>query len=120
MFDLYIVEASTNLADWTWLAMLLRTNSDPNPLLFQDTNAPGLGHRFYRTPTNHLITSFLKPSGPFAVGTFDRVMIDPTRTNRYRYNPPTNAFMVTFWYPAESPRAGALPGPDGINGWRPM
>jgi hypothetical protein len=111
MFDLYIVEASTNLADWTRLAMLLRTNNDPNPLLFHDTNAPGLSRRFYHTPTNHLITSFFKPSGPFAVGTFDRVTIDPTRTNRHRYSPPTNAFMVTFWYPGESPRAGALPGP---------
>src|SRR5262245_53321680 len=35
MFDLYSVEASTNLADWTRLALLLRTNNDPNPLLFQ-------------------------------------------------------------------------------------
>src|SRR5437016_8778363 len=38
MFDLYVVEASTNLADWTRLAVLLRTNNNPNPLLFQDTN----------------------------------------------------------------------------------
>ena len=39
MFDLYAVEASTNLAEWTRLALLLRTNNNPHPLLFQDTNA---------------------------------------------------------------------------------
>jgi hypothetical protein len=36
-------------------------------------------------------------------------MIDPARTNLYRYSPRTNAFMVTFWYPAEPPGSGALP-----------
>jgi dienelactone hydrolase len=109
MFDLYVVEASTNLAAWTRLALLPRTNNDPNPLLFQDTNAAGLSQRFYRTFTNHLLTAFPNPSGPFAVGTVDRVMVDPARTNRYRYSPPTNAFMVTFWYPADPPAAGVLP-----------
>ncbi len=59
--------------------------------------------------TNHLLTPFPKPSGPFAVGTVDRVMVDPARTNLYRYQPATNAFMVTFWYPAEPPGAGVLP-----------
>jgi hypothetical protein len=29
MFDLYAVEASTNLAEWTRLALLLRTNNNP-------------------------------------------------------------------------------------------
>lgn len=109
MLDLYIIEASTNLADWTRIAMLPRTNSDPNPLLFQDTNAPGLSHRFYRTFTNHLLTAFPNPTGPFAVGTVDRVMMDPARTNLYRYSPRTNAFMVKFWYPADPPPAGLLP-----------
>ncbi|MEK7676000.1 MAG: hypothetical protein AAB676_09235 [Verrucomicrobiota bacterium] len=109
MFDLYVVEASTNLADWTRLALLPRTNNNPNPLLFQDTNAAGFNHRFYRTLTNHLLTAFPKPTGPFAVGTVDRVMVDPARTNLYRYSPRTNAFMVTFWYPADPPPAGALP-----------
>lgn len=33
----------------------------------------------------------------------------PPRTNLYRYNPKTNAFMVTIFYPAETPAAGALP-----------
>jgi dienelactone hydrolase len=109
MFDLYAVETSANLMDWTPLALVLRTNNDPHPLLFQDPNAVGLSQRFYRTFTNHLLTPFFKPSGPFAVGMVDRVMIDPARTNRYRYTPATNAFMVTFWYPADPPAAGILP-----------
>ncbi len=109
MFDLYTVEASAELTDWRPLASLLRTNNNSNPLIVQDTNAAGLGQGFYRTFTNHLLTAFPKPSGPFAVGTVDRVMIDPARTNRYRYTPATNAFMVTFWYPADPPAAGVLP-----------
>ncbi len=111
MFDLYVVEASTNLTDWARLALLLRTNNNPSPLLFQDTNAAGSSQGFYRTFTNHLLTVLPKPSGPFTVGTVDRVMIDPARTNRYRYTPATNAFMVTFWYPADPPVAGMLPAP---------
>jgi dienelactone hydrolase len=110
MFDLYPVEASTNLVDWTPLCSPLRANNDLNPLIFQDTNAAGLNQRFYRTWTNHLLTAFPKPSGPFTVGTVDRVMIDPARTNLYRYSPATNAFMVTLWYPAEPTSVGVLPG----------
>ncbi len=109
MFDLYAVEASSNLANWTSLAWLLRTNNNPNPLQFADTNAASLDQGFYRTFTNHLPTPYLKPSGPFYVGRVDRVMIDPARTNLYRYTPATNAFMVTFWYPADAPPAGLLP-----------
>ncbi len=113
MFDLYPVEASTNLTDWTRLDLLVRTNSNLSPLLFRDTNAPSLHQRFYRTFTNHLLTAFPKPTGPYAVGTVNRVMTDPARTNLYRYSPPTNAFMVTFWYPADPPSAGVLP----ASGW---
>jgi dienelactone hydrolase len=109
MFDLYAVEASTRLMDWAPLALLLRTNNNPNPLIVQDAHAAGPSQRFYRAVTNHLLTGFPKPSGPFAVGTVDRVMIDPARTNLYRYTPATNAFMVTFWYPADPPAAGVLP-----------
>jgi hypothetical protein len=58
MFDLYLVEASANLVDWRPMALLLRTNNNPAPLLFPDTNALVLNQRFYRTPTNHLLTAF--------------------------------------------------------------
>lgn len=110
LFDLYTVEVSTNLVRWAPAATLLRTNSDAHPLRFHDTNAAGCAQRFYRTYTNHLLTAFVKPTGPFPVGTVDRVLVDPKRTNAYRYSPPTNAFMVTLWYPADSP-PGALPFP---------
>ncbi|MBU6401021.1 MAG: hypothetical protein KGS61_11930, partial [Verrucomicrobia bacterium] len=109
MFDLYPVEASTNLFDWAPLAVLLRSNSNPNPLLLRDTNTTGLSLRFYRTPTNILLTMFPPPSGSFPVGVVDRVMVDPSRTNNYRYSARTNAFVVSFWYPAAPPAAGALP-----------
>jgi dienelactone hydrolase len=109
MFDLYPVETSTNLTDWTPRALLLRTNNNLLPLLLRDTNSVDYNRRFYRTPTNHLITLFPTPSGPFTVGTVARVMIDPARTNLYRYTPATNAFMVTFWYPADPPAAAVLP-----------
>ncbi len=36
-------------------------------------------------------------------------MVDPARTNLYRYSPPTNSFPVTFWYPADPPPAALLP-----------
>jgi hypothetical protein len=111
MFDLYAVDTSTNLLDWTRLVMLPRPINDLGPLVFQGTLTPDRTLRFYRTLTNHLITSFPEPSGPFAVGTFDRVMVDPARTNSYRYGSTTNAIMVTFWYPAAEPEAGVLPGP---------
>jgi hypothetical protein len=110
MFDLYVIEASTNLASWTPLATLLRTNGDTQPLTFKDPAGAGQNQRFYRTFTNHLLTALPRPTGPFAVGTVDRVMSDPARTNLYRYSPATNAFMVTFWYPADPVPAGVLPG----------
>jgi dienelactone hydrolase len=94
------------------LAVLLRTNNESHPLWFQDTLAQGFQHRFYRTLTNHLLTAWPQPSGPFTVGTVDRVMVDPARTNLYRYSPATNAFMVTFWYPAAPAGAGTMP--DGM------
>jgi dienelactone hydrolase len=102
-FDLYPVDASSNLFDWARIALILRTNSDSGPLVISDTNAVELRQRFYRTSTNLSLTLFTKPSGPFTVGIIDRVMVDPTRTNLYRYTPHTNAFMVSVWYPAQPP-----------------
>ncbi len=106
-YDIYLLEASTNLVDWSPLGMLQRTNASLDALSYLDPEATNVDKRFYRTPTNYLITPFPKPSGPYPVGTVSRLMTDPSRTNRY--NIPTNSsFMVTFWYPAEA-RAGVLP-----------
>jgi dienelactone hydrolase len=106
-YDIYPLEASTNLVDWSPLAMLQRTNNSADALSYLDHEATSIDKRFYRTPTNFLITAFPKPTGPYPVGTVSRLLTDPSRTNRY--NIPTNSsFMVTFWYPAEA-RAGVLP-----------
>jgi len=107
--DLYVVEASTTLVDWRRLAMLSRTNSDPGPLRFHDPSAADRSTCFYRTFTNHLITMYPHPNGPFTVGRVDRVTVDPARTSPYRYTPATNALMLAFWYPANPPAAGELP-----------
>ena len=105
-YDLFPVEVSSNLIDWSPLVTLIRTNTSANALSYTDFDAEVLAQRFYRTFTNSLTTIFSKPTGPYAVGTLDRVMNDPSRTNRYRIK--TNSlFMATFWYPAQ-PEAGVL------------
>lgn len=103
--DLYPVEVSSNLVDWSPLATLQRANRELVPLTFSDTHAAQFDQRFYRLRTNLLATPFPPLTGPFAVGMLTRCMIDPARTDYYRYNNKTNAFMVTCWYPAE-PQAG--------------
>ncbi|HVM49460.1 MAG TPA: choice-of-anchor tandem repeat GloVer-containing protein [Candidatus Acidoferrum sp.] len=105
-YDLYPLECSSNLVDWAPLAMLQRSNAALDTLRFSDTNAPNFSQRFYRTPTNQLATPDPAPTGPYAVGTFSMVMIDPSRTNAVGE---TNyQFMTTFWYPTV-PQAGLLP-----------
>lgn len=107
-FDLYPLEASTNLADWTPLTTLVRTNLATNALVYVDADASGFGHRFYRMPTNQLFTALAKPSGPYEVGRTTRVLTDTSRTNRYGIAT-NSSFMITIWYPAE-PVPGILPG----------
>jgi hypothetical protein len=107
-FDLYPIEVSSNLVDWTHLVTLLRTNTTNNPLRFTDTQATNLDRRFYRTPTNHLITPWVKPAGPFPAGVVSRLLTDPSRRNRYWLST-TCSFMVSVWYPAVA-EAGRLPG----------
>lgn len=108
MFNIYPIDSSPDLTEWTRQVTFLRLNSDPTPLSWQDTNvSPGTA-RFYRTPTNFLVTPFLKPSGPYAVGKVVRILTDPTRS--YRYGIPTNSsFMSTIWYPTDPPAARSLP-----------
>jgi dienelactone hydrolase len=108
-FDLYPIDVSSNLVDWTRLVMLARTNSSTNALTYIDTEARNSDKRFYRTATNNLITPFRQPTGPFPVGTVSRLLTDPSRRNRYGIS--TNgSFMISVWYPA-IPEAGVLPGP---------
>jgi hypothetical protein len=106
-YDIYPLEVSTNLVDWSPLAMLQRTNDSSDALNYLDRGATNFEKRFYRTPTNFFITPFPKLSGPYPVGTVSRLMTDTSRTNRYNIRT-NSSFMVTFWYPAEA-MAGALP-----------
>ena len=105
-FDLYVLESSSNLIDWKPLVTLVRTNASTNVLAYLDADA--FGARFYRIFTNQFVTALARPTGPYAVGRINRLVTDPSRTNRY--NIKTNSsFMVTIWYPAEA-KAGFLPG----------
>jgi uncharacterized repeat protein (TIGR03803 family) len=99
-YDLYPLAASSNLFDWVPLAMLQRTNAALDTLHFLDTNAPMFSQRFYRTPSNQLVTPDPQPTGPYPVGTFSMLLTNTNRSNA--------KFMTTFWYPAVA-QAGVLP-----------
>jgi len=105
-YDLYPLQTSSNLVDWTPLTTLQRANTSVTPLTFLDTNAVGSQQRFYRTPTNLLVSPVPPLTGPYPVGAFSRLLTDPARTNG------TGAyqFMVTVWYPA-SAGPGMVPVP---------
>jgi len=109
-YDLYPIEVSSNLVDWMPLVTLLRTNANTNALIYTDTATGNWPVRFYRTPATNLITPFsVQPSGPYAVGVRSRLLIDPSRRNRY-FLSTNGSFMVSVWYPAVA-QAGRLPGP---------
>jgi dienelactone hydrolase len=106
-FDLYPLEVSSNLIDWTPLTILHRTNAESATLRYRHSAPPDADQQYYRLATNHLLTAMLKPTGPFSVGTVDRWLTDPNRRNRFAIS--TNgSFMATLWYPA-TPLAGQLP-----------
>ena len=66
-FDIYVLETSTDLMNWTPLPTLLRTNNSTSALVFTDSVASSRT-RFYRTFTNHLITPFSQPDRPLFGG----------------------------------------------------
>ena len=107
-FDLYPIEVSSNLVDWTPLVTLLRTNAATNVLTYTDTagHEPGpavLSHG--QQPPDHAVG---QTDRPVSGGRGSRLLTDPTRRNRYWLS--TNcSFMVSVWYPAVA-EAGRLPG----------
>lgn len=109
-YDLYPIEVSSNLVDWVPLVTLQHGNALGNALTYTDTSTGNWPVRFYRTPTNHLITPLaLKPTGPHPVGVLSRKLTDHSRPNRYHaYD--DGSFMISVWYPAVA-LAGLLPGP---------
>lgn len=63
----YVIEASTNLVNWTPIVVLPGTNG---PLPFVDTNAPSFSSRYYRAylATANLLTDFeAYPSGALVI-----------------------------------------------------
>jgi uncharacterized repeat protein (TIGR03803 family) len=102
-YDLYPLEASSNLVDWAPLVTLQRTNTALDTLRFLDTNVAEFSQRFYRTPTNQLATPDPQPTGPYPIGTFSMLL---SRTNAPGQI--NHQFMVTFWYPAVA-QVGTLP-----------
>ncbi|MBI4662323.1 MAG: hypothetical protein HY735_26175 [Verrucomicrobia bacterium] len=99
-FQQYVIEASTNLVDWFPLVTLQQTNQPTTALTFQDKAAAQSDRGFYRTHTNHFMTPLPQPIGPYAVGTFSRLLTDPSRTNAARGT--NRQMMLTAWYPASS------------------
>jgi dienelactone hydrolase len=109
MFDLFPLDSSPDLVTWSRRTILLRTNSSLDPLVYSETNLPLIGAQFYRTPTNHFLTGFPAPTGPFTVGNLVRVLTDSSRSNRYSLLT-NSSFMCSIWYPAALPDADKLPG----------
>jgi dienelactone hydrolase len=106
-YDLFPLEISNDLTQWTPWMTLLRTNRLTDAIIAVDDTASGLEKRFYRTPTNLLITPIPRPTGAYTVGTVCRLFTDPSSSNRY--NIKTNSsFVVQFWYPGMR-KAGVLP-----------
>ncbi|MBL9128579.1 MAG: hypothetical protein JNL97_13075, partial [Verrucomicrobiales bacterium] len=107
--DLFPLEQSSNLVDWSSLGMLSATNLSGSPLDYLQP-APGReSPRFLRTPTRHFLTPAAPPTGPHAVGRMDRWVTDPGRGNRFGVST-NHSFQVALWYPATA-RAGAWPLP---------
>src|SRR5579864_1025930 len=55
-YDMYPLEASTNLVNWVPVTTLQRSNTALETLDFEDVDALQFSQRFYRTPTNALLT----------------------------------------------------------------
>jgi len=107
-FDLFPIEGSPDLVQWNYLGMATRTNASTDRAFFTHPPAPEGSRGFYRTATNILASPLPPLTGPYAVGSFSRLLTDPARTNAIRRT--NHQFMVTFFYPAE-PRPAVLPAP---------
>ena len=81
-YDLYPLEVSSNLVDWSPLVTLRRTNAALAQLNFVDSEAARFHSRFYRMPTNHFATYLPAPTGPFPIGVTSRLLTDASRPNR--------------------------------------
>lgn len=100
-FDVFPIETSSNLVDWSPWRSVVRTNASGAETVVKDAEVPNFGQRYYRTPSNNFVSPLRAPTGPYRVGYTDRVLQDDTRRNRYRIS--TNgSFPITIWYPAKA------------------
>jgi dienelactone hydrolase len=100
-YDLFPIEISDNLMDWTPWKNLLRSNQLGRVSRQRDTSAGGSPRRFYRTLTNQFPTIVLPPTGPYAVGRTVRWVELASHSVR-------TGFRVFVWYPAR-PECGQAP-----------
>ncbi len=98
-FDLYPLEISRDLKAWELITLVTRTNSGTTSAGFVIDSAAVESGAFFRTPSNNFVTPLPPLTGPYPVGTFSRLLTDPTRTNQVRRT--NHQFMVTFWYPTD-------------------
>jgi len=113
-FDLYPIEVSTNLIDWTPLVTLQRTNSSTNLLTYCDTCSARLPRRdsIARWAANSS-TPVCQPTGPFPAGMTSRLLTDPSRRNRYGIS--TNGSFMVFDLVPGGP--GPRPAPRLVRRW---
>lgn len=104
-YNVFQVESSANLMEWAALATVVRTNAATNEVDYLDGPGADARRRFYRTPSNPVVSPFLLPTGSNVVGTFSRMLTDSSRKNRFGIST-NSSFMVTFWYPAQPRSVG--------------
>ncbi|MBE7499469.1 MAG: hypothetical protein HS113_04010 [Verrucomicrobiales bacterium] len=100
-YDLFPVEVSEDLTNWTPWQTFLRTNRLGRSFSPWDTSAVETSRRFYRTFTNQFPTVILQPTGPHPVGRTVRWVELPSHSVR-------RLFRVFVWYPARA-QAGQRP-----------
>jgi dienelactone hydrolase len=98
--DLYRAETSVDLAHWSpWLTLLATNNATSAPS-FVDAHMASQPMRYYRLSSQHGLTPYGRPPGPFPVGVVSRMVHDPSQRDRYARLPGEAAFMISVWYPA--------------------
>jgi len=99
-FDVFWIDASQNLDDWTRLGFVAKRNNTTEAVSFLDATARTHTQSFYRIPSRSCIAPVPPPSGPYAVGVSQRILTDNSRRNRY-FRSANASFRIWIYYPAE-------------------
>lgn len=96
----------------------LRVNEAPRGITIATALAGALATTLFATTlgaqqmrSDIPVNAFARPSGPYAVGMFDTLLVDASRPERYTKNPDDKRKLpVRIWYPAETvPNATLAP-----------